>query len=96
MRQFSDKGTADIFEGIYSKDARRTLPSTLHRRTRMMLLVLTTAATINDLRIPASNRLERLEGARKGQHSIRINDRYRICFAWSVEGARKIEITDYH
>lgn len=96
MRRFADKGTSDIFEGINSKDARRTLPSTLHHRARMMLVVLTSATTINDLRIPASNRLEKLAGNRRGQRSIRINNQFRICFTWGVEGVSEIEIADYH
>ncbi len=61
-----------------------------------MLVILTSATTINDLRIPASNRLEKLEGKRRDQRSIRINDQYRICFTWGVEGASDIEIADYH
>ena len=96
VRRFADKGTSDIFEGINSKDARRTLSSTLHHRARMMLVVLTSATTINDLRIPASNRLEKLVGKRRGQRSVRINDQFRICFVWRPEGATEIEITNYH
>ncbi len=61
-----------------------------------MLFVLTAATTIGDLRIPASNRLEKLGGDRRGQYSIRINDQYRICFTWSAEGAAGIQIVDYH
>ncbi len=96
VRRFADKGTSDIFEGLNSKDARRTLPATLHHRARMMLVVLISATTINDLRIPASNRLEKLAGKRTGQRSIRINEQFRICFVWRPEGATEIEITDYH
>jgi len=51
---------------------------------------------LNDLRVPPANRLEALRGDRKGQHSIRINDQYRICFVWKVDGAHEVEITDYH
>ena len=96
MKRFADKGSADIFEAINSKDARKSLPTTLHLRARMMLVVLTNAVTVNDLRIPASNRPEQLKGDRQGQLSIRINDRYRICFIWTSEGAFEIGIVDYH
>ncbi|MGA7860006.1 MAG: type II toxin-antitoxin system RelE/ParE family toxin [Terracidiphilus sp.] len=54
------------------------------------------ATNLNDLRIPAGNRLEPLKGDRAGQHSIRINDQYRICFVWKKDGAHSVEITDYH
>lgn len=54
------------------------------------------ARTLNDLRVPPGNRLEALKGDRTGQHSIRINDQYRICFVWKVDGAHDVEITDYH
>jgi toxin HigB-1 len=54
------------------------------------------AATLNDLRIPSGNRLEPLKGDRKGQHSIRINDQFRICFVWRQDGPHEVEIADYH
>lgn len=57
---------------------------------------LQAAGTINDLRVPPGNRLEALRGDRKGQHSIRINDQYRICFVWSDAGPKDVEIVDYH
>ena len=60
------------------------------------LLMLDAAETINDLKIPPGNRLEQLKGARAGQHSIRINDQWRICFRWTSAGAHDVEITDYH
>lgn len=58
--------------------------------------MLHSAATLDDLRIPPGNRLEPLRGDRKGQHSIRINDQYRICFVWRQDGPQEVEITDYH
>ena len=60
------------------------------------LAVLDAAATLDDLRVPPGNRLEALKGDRKGQHSIRINDQWRICFIWKDSGAEDVEIVDYH
>jgi len=57
---------------------------------------LDAAASLNDLRVPPGNRLEALSGNRKGQHSIRINDQYRVCFVWKGDGAKDVEIADYH
>lgn len=57
---------------------------------------LTLAKDLNDLRVPPANRLESLKGGRAGQHSIRINDRFRICFHWKADGAHDVEIVDYH
>ena len=54
------------------------------------------STSLNDLRVPPGNRLEALKGDHAGQHSIRINDQYRICFAWKTDGAHEVEITDYH
>ena len=63
---------------------------------RRKLRQLEVALSINDLRIPPGNRLEAMEGDRKGQHSIRINDQYRVCFKWTRAGAEEVEIVDYH
>jgi len=60
------------------------------------LLIIDAAETLNDLRIPPGNRLERLRGERVGQYSIRINDQWRICFTWSAAGPANVEIIDYH
>jgi len=60
------------------------------------LLIIDAAETLNDLRIPPGNRLERLRGERVGQYSIRINDQWRICFSWSAAGPANVEIIDYH
>ena len=60
------------------------------------LTMLNSAAVLDDLRIPPGNRLEALQGERKGQHSIRINDQWRICFVWKPDGAQRVEIVDYH
>ena len=94
--QISDQGTLDIFGGNDTKAARRVLPANLHRKAAQLLDRLNYAADPNDLRTPASNRLEKLRGARKGQWSLRINDTYRICFSWSGGQAVEVKIVDYH
>lgn len=91
-----DDGTLDIFNGINSKAARRTLPPELHSKAAELLDRVNAAASANDLRTPASNRLEKLGGDREGQQSIRINHQYRICFTWNEGEAQNVEIVDYH
>lgn len=93
---FLSSGVEDIFNGIDSKSARKTCPQNLWKIARRKLDQLDFAATLNDLRSPPKNHLEALKGNRKGQHSIRINDQYRICFVWSDDGVHNIEIVDYH
>jgi len=68
----------------------------LQRMANKKMIQLNSAGTLNDLRIPPGNRLEKLQGNREGQHSIRINDQYRICFTWTDDGPTDVEITDYH
>ena len=74
----------------------RRLPNNIQAVARRKLRMLNNAKTLNDVRIPPANRLEALKGKRKGQHSIRINDQWRICFVWSNGDANKVEIADYH
>lgn len=93
---FKDKGTADVFDGEDSKEARKTCPPNLWAVAVRKLDQLNAAATLEDMRIPPGNRLEALKGARQGQHSIRINDQYRICFTWAAAGYEEVEIVDYH
>jgi proteic killer suppression protein len=93
---FKDRGTADIFDGEDSKDARKVCPVNLWFVVRRKLDQLNAAVSLNDLRVPPGNRLEALQGDREGQHSIRINDQYRICFVWLEQGASSVEIVDYH
>lgn len=71
-------------------------PGDLVKRTRAMLAALDAAVELEDLRFPPGNHLEALSGERVGQHSIRINDQWRICFVWTNEGPRDVEILDYH
>lgn len=83
-------------EAIWNGRMSRRLPAEIQAIARRKLRMLNAAATIADLRIPPANRLEMLKGDRKGQHSIRINDQWRICFVWSASGAAAVEIVDYH
>jgi proteic killer suppression protein len=92
----ADRGTLDIFHGKNTAAARRSLARQLHHRAAELLDRLNAAASPNDLRSPAGNRLEKLRGERKGQWSIRINDAYRICFIWDQGEARNVEVVDYH
>ena len=87
-----DRETQGIWEGRRS----RRLPNTIQSVARRKLRMLNNARTLDDLRVPPANRLEALKGKRKGQHSIRINDQWRICFVWSDGDAVNVEIVDYH
>lgn len=93
---FKDRGTEDIFDGIDSKEARKTCPINIWNVAQRKLDQLNAVISLNDLRVPPGNRLEALQGERVGQHSIRINDQYRICFVWLEQGASSVEIVDYH
>jgi proteic killer suppression protein len=93
---FFDKGTEDTYNGINSREARKTLPAELKKIALRKFYFLDNAVNFADLRVPPGNKLERLHGHREGQHSIRINDRYRICFIWSEKGPKRVEIIDYH
>lgn len=89
---FACKETEKLFQGLISQK----LPKDIQARAFVKLAQLDAAVTTDDLRLPPSNRLEALSGRRKGQWSIRINDQWRICFRFTVEGAHEVEITDYH
>ena len=93
IRSFADAETHTFW---VTGRSRRVLPANLRQSALRKLLMLDSAATLDDLRIPAGNRLEPLKGDRKGQHSIRINDQFRICFVWRQDGPHEVEITDYH
>ncbi|MDT8369567.1 MAG: type II toxin-antitoxin system RelE/ParE family toxin [Longimicrobiales bacterium] len=92
---FKDKGTEDVYDGKDSSVARRTLPSELHAKGAKALDRLGAAVSLRSLSLPGL-RLEKLRGDRAGQHSIRINDQYRVCFRWSDSGPEDVEIVDYH
>ena len=74
----------------------RRLPPDIQRRARMRLQRVVAATVLSDLRVPPSHRLEALRGDRAGQHSIRINNQWRVCFIWTDQGAMEIEVVDYH
>jgi toxin HigB-1 len=92
---FHDKGSEDVFDGEDTKLARKTLPSQLHEKAGKILDRLNAAVSLQSLSLPGL-RLEKLKGNRRGQHSIRINDQYRICFRWTEAGTEDVEIVDYH
>ncbi len=94
--EFRNRGTEDVFDGADTKAARKLVPPALVDRAREKLFLIDDAEVLEDLRIPPGNRLEALKGDRRGQHSIRINDQYRVCFRWTEHGARDVEIVDYH
>ncbi len=96
IQSFKDQGTEDIFNGLRTRAARKTCPEDLWRIAARKIDLLDSVVSLGELRIPPGNRLEALSGDRKGQHSIRINDRYRICFVWAAVGAEEVEIVDYH
>lgn len=93
---FKNAGTQDIFNGVRSKKALKLLPVELHKAAAFKLDLVNVAGSVNDLRIPPSNRLEKLSGNYKGCYSLRINDQWRIIFQWTDQGVKSVEITDYH
>lgn len=93
---FGSRGTEDVFNGVDSRAARACCPLSLWRVAARKLDQLNQAAALADLRAPPGNRLEALSGARRGEHSIRINQQYRVCFRWAANGPEHVEIIDYH
>ena len=93
---FANRGTEDIFDGINTPAARRTCPQSLWGAASRKLDLIDSAVELRDMAVPPGNRLEALRGSREGQHSIRLNDQYRVCFQWTPAGADEVAITDYH
>ena len=93
---FRDRGTQDIFDGLNSSAARRVCQRSIWPVARRKLDQINRVRDLRELSIPPGNQPEQLRGNRQGQHSIRINDRYRICFQWEAGDAQDVEITDYH
>lgn len=89
---FASRETEKIWRGVVS----RKLPRDIQQIALRKLFMLDKAQTLTDLKIPPANRLESLKNDRKGQHSIRIKDQWRICFVWSKNGPDAVEIVDYH
>ncbi len=96
ITSFHDQTTEDIFDGKNTKNTQKRLPSYLHKAAKRKLDMLHAAAILADLEAPPNNKLEKLKGDRKHQHSIRINDQYRIVFSWIDGNAENVEIVDYH
>jgi toxin HigB-1 len=92
LRSFRDKDTA----GVWARQHSRKLAKEVQRAALRKLLILDAAESLDDLRVPPGNRLEKLKGDRAGQHSTRINSQWRICFRWSAAGPEDVETTDYH
>ncbi len=96
IRTFADAATEDVFNGVDSRRARAAYPIALWAVARRKLTQLNRVRDLRELAVPPGNRLERLHGNREGQHSIRINQQYRVCFQWEDGYADQVEVTDYH
>jgi proteic killer suppression protein len=92
IKTFADKETEKLFRRTFS----RKMPQNIQLPARMKLEILDAAEALQDLRVPPGNHLEKLSGDREGQHSIRINNQWQICFVWQQENAYDVEIVDYH
>jgi len=92
INSFQDRET----ERIFRRQRSRRLPPDIQRNARRKLELLDAAETLEDMRIPPANRMERLSGNREGQYSVRINNQWRICFTWRDGNAYDVEIVDYH
>ena len=96
IRSFADQATEDLFNGVDSREARKACPQDLWPVARRKLTQINRVRELSELAAPPGNRLEKLRGDRSGQHSIRINDQYRVCFRWEGTYAEEVEVTDYH
>jgi proteic killer suppression protein len=95
--EFANAATESIFNGESTKASRKLLPANLVTVARRKLVQLAVAEKLSDMSVPPGNRLEALTGDRLGQHSVRINDQYRVCFVWNEEkGPTAVEVVDYH
>lgn len=92
IKNFACKETEKLFNRVFS----RKLPQNIQRAARRKLRILDAAETLQDLRVPPGNRLERLSGDREGQYSIRVNVQWRLCFVWKDSDAYNVELVDYH
>ncbi len=92
LRSFADKDT----ERVWRRERSRRLDPTTQRAALRKLLILDAADTLDDVRTPPGNRLEKLRGDRAGQYSIRVNQQWRICLRWTTAGPEDVEVVDYH
>ncbi|MEZ6058659.1 MAG: type II toxin-antitoxin system RelE/ParE family toxin [Planctomycetaceae bacterium] len=92
IRSFHDHRT----EKIFRRDRVKGVSQEVQRATLRKLLLIDAADSLNDLKVPPGNRLEKLKGDRQGQYSVRVNDQWRICFTWANGDAAEVEFTDYH
>ena len=92
IQTFADKET----ERLFNREPVKRFPPRVQRSALRKLLILDAAESLDDLRIPPGNRLEKLHGDGEGQYSIRINDQWRVCFRWDAGDAYEVEVTDYH
>lgn len=93
---FKNRGTEDVFNGLASRAASKTISAELQKLARRKMRMVDAAFRLDDLRFPPGNAMEALRGVREGQHSIRINGQYRICFTWTPMGPANVEVVDYH
>lgn len=96
IKTFKNQTTEDLFNGIATKAALKLIHRNLWNIVSRKLDQLDSVTSLNELRVPPGNHLEALKGNRKGQHSIRINDQYRVCFKWTESGPEDVEVADYH
>lgn len=92
IKTFADKETEKLFQ----REASRKLPTDIQHKARLKLEIIDAVERLDDLKVPPGNRLEKLSGNREGQHSIRINQQWRICFRWKDGDCYDVEIVDYH
>ena len=92
IQSFADDVTEKLYRGLVSRRLPQNIQSVMHRK----LVMVNAAAKLEDLRVPPGNRLEALKGDRKGQHSIRVNQQWRVCFRWAESGPAQVGILDYH
>jgi len=92
IKSFRDKEAERIWNGFVTKKLPRSIQDVARRKLRM----INNAASLDDLKVPPANRLQGLKGKRRGQHSVRINQQWRVCFRWSAGNAFDVEIVDYH
>jgi len=93
---FKDKGTEDVYNNEDTRAARKACPREIWKVAQRKLQMIQNAVVLGDLKAPPNNKLEKLKGERIGQHAIRINNQYRVCFVWTEQGAEEVQIADYH